>query len=231
VYGGLSVAVADVSLEVPASSVVAVLGPNGAGKTTTVRAITGFLRTEGVQTSGKVWFGGKDILGWTPDATARAGVVLVPERNKVFATLTVEENLLVVGRARSSSRTRAEIVDQSYELFPSLGARRSIRAGFLSGGERQMLALARALALDARVLVIDEMSLGVSPVVVLGLLDMVRRIVTDHGASVLLVEQNAVAALDVADFVYILDRGRTGSSGPAEQMKESDLVRKSYLGI
>jgi branched-chain amino acid transport system permease protein len=231
VYGDLSVGVADVSLEVPASSVVAVLGPNGAGKTTTVRAITGFLRTERVQTSGRVWFGGKDILGWAPDLTARSGVVLVPERDKVFTTLTVEENLLATGRVRGSTRSRAEILDQSYDLFPSLGARRSIRAGFLSGGERQMLALARALALDARLLVIDEMSLGVSPVVVLRLLEMVRRIVTDHGASVLLVEQNAVAAMDVADLVYILDRGRTGGSGTAEQMKESDLVRKSYLGV
>jgi branched-chain amino acid transport system permease protein len=231
VYGGLSVAVADVSLEVPASSVVAVLGPNGAGKTTTVRAITGFLRTEGVQTSGKVWFGGKDVLGWAPDLAARSGIVLVPERDKVFTTLTVEENLLATGRVRGSNRSRAEMLDQSYDLFPSLGARRSIRAGFLSGGERQMLALARALALDARLLVIDEMSLGVSPVVVLRLLEMVRRIVTDHGASVLLVEQNAVAALDVADLVYILDRGRTGGYGTAEQMKESDLVRKSYLGV
>ena len=231
VYGGLSVAVADVSLEVPASSVVAVLGPNGAGKTTTVRAITGFLRTEGVQTSGKVLFGGKDILGWTPDAIARSGIVLVPERDKVFTTLTVEENLLAIGRVRNSGRSRAEILDRSYDLFPSLGARRSIRAGFLSGGERQMLALARALALDARLLVIDEMSLGVSPVVVLRLLEMVRRIVADHGASVLLVEQNVVAALDVADLVYILDRGQTGRSGTAEQMKESDLVRKSYLGV
>jgi branched-chain amino acid transport system ATP-binding protein len=210
---------------------VAVLGPNGAGKTTTVRAITGFLRTEGVQTSGKVWFGGKDVLGWAPDLAARSGIVLVPERDKVFTTLTVEENLLATGRVRGSNRSRAEMLDQSYDLFPSLGARRSIRAGFLSGGERQMLALARALALDARLLVIDEMSLGVSPVVVLRLLEMVRRIVTDHGASVLLVEQNAVAALDVADLVYILDRGRTGGYGTAEQMKESDLVRKSYLGV
>ena len=231
VYRGLSVGVTDVSLEVPASSVVALLGPNGAGKTTTVRAITGFLRTEGVQTSGKVWFGGKDILGWSPDLTARSGVVLVPERDKVFTTLTVEENLLATGRVRGSNRSRADILDQSYDLFPSLGARRTIRAGFLSGGERQMLALARGLALDTRLLVIDEMSLGVSPVVVLRLLEMVRRIVTEHGASVLLVEQNAVAALDVADLVYILDRGRTGGSGTAEQMKESDLVRKSYLGV
>jgi branched-chain amino acid transport system ATP-binding protein len=215
---------------VPAGNIVAVLGANGAGKTTTLRAISGFLPSDSAAvTDGTVHFGATELTGKEPHAIARRGVVLIPERNKVFTTLSVQDNLRLVPtpKDRGDPAATAALI---HELFPVLAERAKQQAGYLSGGERQMLAIAQALMLEPTVLLADELSLGLAPALVWRILDAVREVNRQRGTSVLLVEQNAAAALEVADYVYVLETGRLALEGtPAELLEDAD-VQRFYLG-
>jgi len=229
VYHRVATAIQSVSLQVPERGLVALLGTNGAGKTTTLRAISGFLGADDAAiVSGRVVFLGETISGRRPHETARRGLVLVPERDKVFETLTVQENLraLVPGRGRESLD-----MERVLHYFPVLADRRRQVAGYLSGGERQMLALATALLCRPRVLLVDELSLGLAPIVVESLMDLVRRLRDELGIAVLLVEQNAGAALAIADHGYVMEHGRIVYEGSRERLLAHEDVREFYLGL
>jgi branched-chain amino acid transport system ATP-binding protein len=214
-----------VDLIVQEGGVVAILGPNGAGKTTTLRALTGMVRT-----SGRMTFGGRSLAGLSTAAIARLGVSHVPEGRGTFPALTVEENLrLGAYTRRDAAGVRADIV-RWYRLFPLLGERAGQPAGNLSGGEQQMLAIARALLPRPRLLLLDEPSLGLAPMVtreLFGVLGLVRR---EQGTTMVLVEQNANLALDLADHAYVLEAGRTVLAGPAADVRADERVRGAYLG-
>jgi len=229
VYNRHAVALHGVSIALREGEIVALLGPNGAGKTTTMRSIGGFLPADNARVHhGAVYFDGNDITGLRPHEVAARGITLVRERDKVFATLAVEENLRVVIASGTERQQRAAEAVRS--LFPVLEQRRKQVAGYLSGGERQMLGLAMALLAGPRVLIADEVSLGIAPAVVGQLMEVIVAI-RDLGMSVLLVEQNATAALGVADYAYILETGAVVFEGTPSEIEEHDQVRQSYLGL
>ncbi|PYM28926.1 MAG: ABC transporter ATP-binding protein [Candidatus Rokuibacteriota bacterium] len=228
VYHRVATAVQGVSLRVPERSIVALLGTNGAGKTTTLRAVSGFLGGDDARVvAGRIVFRGEVITGRMPHEVARRGLVLVPERDKVFETLTVGENLdaVVPGRRRLVTR------EQVFHYFPVLAERRRQLAGYLSGGERQMLALASALLCQPELLLVDELSLGLAPAIVETLMALVRRLRDELGTAVLLVEQNAAAALAVADAGYVLEHGRIVYDGSVERLLAHEDIREFYLGV
>ncbi|HZC75349.1 MAG TPA: ABC transporter ATP-binding protein [Gaiellaceae bacterium] len=212
-----------VSLAVEEGSIVAVLGPNGAGKTTTLRAVSGTVRR-----SGKIAFAGRPLDRIGPDAVARLGIAHVPEGRGTFSELTVWENL------RLGAYTRKGKIDSELErvftYFPWLSERRRQEAGTLSGGEQQMLALARAFVHRPRLLLLDEPSLGLAPVLVAELFRIVRELNEDEGLTVLVVEQNAHLALQAAHAGYVLEAGRVALSGTSDELRADDAVRRSYLG-
>ncbi|MFD0823179.1 ABC transporter ATP-binding protein, partial [Micromonospora zhanjiangensis] len=229
-YGGGLRALRRVSLEVPADGLVAVLGGNGAGKTTLMRAVSGTLPFVGGRvTAGTVEFAGRRLDRLTPTDVVRAGVIQVPEGRQVFAHLTVDENLRAGGLVRSR-RARRATRDRVYETFPVLRERSRQRAGLLSGGEQQLLAIGRALMAEPRLLLLDEPSMGLAP----RMLDRVGEVIADiqrRGTAVVLVEQNAALALALADTAYVLDVGRVALSGPADRLARTDEVRDRYLGV
>jgi len=234
VYHHVATAIQGVSLRVSPGSIVALLGTNGAGKTTTLRAISGFLGADDAQiVGGRVMFEGVAVTGRPPHDLARRGLVLVPERDKVFETLTVQENLraLVPGRAARAGARPPVTLEQVFHYFPVLAGRRRQLAGYLSGGERQMLALATALLCRPRVLLVDELSLGLAPLVVETLMTLVARLRDELGLAVLLVEQNAGAALAVADSGYVMEHGRVVFDGTVERLLAHEDVREFYLGV
>jgi branched-chain amino acid transport system ATP-binding protein len=205
------------SLTVASGEVVSLLGPNGAGKTTTLATISGFLAALG----GSVHFDGRDITGLEPHRIVRAGLAQVPEGRGLVASLTVNENFRLVRRAESDP----------YELFPALAPLRNRRAGLLSGGEQQMLALARAVMLGPKLLLVDELSLGLAPIAVTAILKRLRELATDTGLSVLLVEQHVSQALAVSDRAYVLAHGRISLEGTAsELLRDRRLLESSYMG-
>jgi branched-chain amino acid transport system ATP-binding protein len=221
-----------VSLQVPAGGIVALLGANGAGKSTLLRAVSGTLPLHGgAVENGSVHFGPLPLTGRSPADIVAAGVVQVPEGRRVFSGLTVEDNLRsgrlgVRGRNRAEAR---ETADRVYELFPVLAERRRQAAGLLSGGEQQMLAMGRALMARPRLLLLDEPSLGLAPQVTERIAGIVRRI-HEQGTGVLVVEQNAALAMELADRACVLDVGRVRLAGSAEELSRSDEVRRLYLG-
>ncbi len=229
-YAGSVRALRGVSVEVPRTGVVAVLGGNGAGKTTLLRAMSGTLPFVGgsIQ-AGSIELDGVRLDRADPARIVRAGMVQVPEGRQVFAELTVEENLRAGGLVRSR-RFRGPLRDEVYELFPVLAERRHQRAGLLSGGEQQMLAIGRALMAEPRVLLLDEPSLGLAPRMVARIGEVISEIHL-RGTSVVLVEQNAALALDVADVAYVLEVGRVMLHGPAAKLAATDEVRDRYLGV
>jgi branched-chain amino acid transport system ATP-binding protein len=235
VYHHVATAIQGVSLRVPPRSIVALLGTNGAGKTTTLRAISGFLGADDAQiVGGRVAFLGETVTGRAPHVLARRGLVLVPERDKIFETLTVQENLraLVSGSRADRDGARPQVtLDQVFHYFPVLAQRGRQLAGYLSGGERQMLALATALLCRPRVLLVDELSLGLAPQVVENLMALVARLRDDLELAVLLVEQNAGAALAVANSGYVMEHGRIVYDGSAERLLAHEDVREFYLGV
>jgi branched-chain amino acid transport system ATP-binding protein len=228
-YGSVE-ALRGVSLEVRAGEMVALIGANGAGKSTLLRSITGLLPPAG----GRVRLDGRDLTSRPPEEILRAGIALVPERRRVFGGLTVLDNLQLGGyalpRGRGFHERLEEGIGEAYRLFPVLRQRRDQLAGTLSGGEQQMLAIARALMSRPRILLCDEPSLGLAPLVVREIFRIVRTINREEGVSVLLVEQNAAIALDLADHAYLLETGRVVMSGPSADLRRNDSVRRSYLG-
>jgi len=229
-YGGVR-ALRGVSLTMPERGIVAVLGNNGAGKSTLLRTISGVLALEGgVVDKGAVRLDGKALTRMDPADIVRAGVVQVPEGRRVFAELTVEENLRAGGLSSKGRANKAAARDRAFDLFPRLAERRTQRAGLLSGGEQSMLAIARALMSEPRVLMLDEPSLGLAPQVVERIAEIVRRI-SEQGIAVVLVEQNAAMALEVADRAYVLEVGAVTLHGSAAELAASDEVRTRYLGV
>jgi len=228
-YARKGLALEDVSLSVPKGSVVALLGANGAGKTTLIRAVTGLLALHhGHVAHGRIELLGQSILGMPAHRIVRLGIAQVPEGRLVFKQLSVEENLNV-GAAilpRSAVRERMEAV---YELFPRLLDRRKQAAGWLSGGEQQMLALGRALVAGPRLLLVDELSLGLAPLIVEAIYKQLRVVGDTLGTSMLVVEQNARLACEFAATAYVLERGRIALSGPAGEVAASEILKESYL--
>ena len=205
--------------------ITTILGANGAGKTTTLRAVCGMVRT-----AGEIRFDGQRLTGRATEDIVRLGIAHVPEGRGTFMQLTVEENLRLGAYARREGGPLAGELARAYDYFPVLGERRRQIAGSLSGGEQQMLAVARALMLRPRLLLLDEPSLGLAPLVVREIFRIVRAINREERVGVLLVEQNAAIALDLADHAYLLETGRVVMSGPAADLRRDDAVRRSYLG-
>ena len=229
-YGGAVRALRGVSVDVPERGVVAVLGGNGAGKTTLLRAVSGSLRgVGGAIDAGSIAFDGKRLNGRPPADIVRQAVVQVPEGRRIFTRLTVEENLRLGGFSRRDRAAKAETRARVLELFPVLHDRRHDRAGLLSGGQQQMLAIGRALMASPRMLLLDEPSLGLAPQVVDQIGGVVRTI-NDQGTAVLLVEQNATMALRVATHAVVLTVGEVSLRGAAAQLAADERIRELYLG-
>jgi branched-chain amino acid transport system ATP-binding protein len=230
-YAGSVRALHGIDVSVESGTVVAVLGSNGAGKSTLLRAISGTLGLQGgAVDGGSISFDGRELAGVDAGAIVRAGIVQVPEGRRIFTDLTVEENLRAGGISVRSREARARARDRVFELFPRLEERRRQRGGLLSGGEQQMLAIGRALMSNPKLLLLDEPSLGLAPQVVERIGGVVREI-NEQGVSVVLVEQNAAMALEVAGTAYMLEVGRIALSGPSKELVESDEVRERYLGV
>ena len=221
-YGAIK-ALHGVSLAVGEGDVVALLGANGAGKTTTLRAVSGTVRR-----TGQISFAGRPLDRSTPEAVARAGIAHVPEGRGTFGELTVRENLRL-GAWTRRGRVRGE-EDSVLARFPALADRARQPAGTLSGGEQQMLALARALMARPRLLMLDEPSLGLAPLVVASIFTILRGLNEEEGLAVLLVEQNATLALEAASTAYVLETGRVAVQGPAGELRADESLRRSYLG-
>ena len=236
-YYGESHILRDMTMEVEEGQIIALLGRNGAGKTTTLRSITGTAPPE--VRSGTIRFDGTDITGRRPEDISALGLSLVPEERRMFANLTVAENLHVpdisrnllnrIGRPAETGKTGMSD-EEVYEQFPRLDERREQKAGTLSGGEQQMLAIARTLKQDTDLLMLDEPSEGLAPQIVQDVLDIIQEI-ADQGKTILLVEQNAAAAIKLADFCYVLDQGSIVYQGTAEELEANDEVRQEYLGV
>lgn len=231
VYHNVSTAIQGVSLQVRQQQIVAVLGVNGAGKTTTLRAISGFLGIDDAKVSeGKIEFMGERLQNRPPHVISAKGVLLVPERDKLFENLTVEENLDVCTPLTSGSVSRKELLHQVYTYFPVLKNLKNRLGGYLSGGERQMLALSSAILCGPILLLVDELSLGLAPMIVTELLNLLNVVRDEQGVTILLVEQNAVAALEIAEFGYIMENGRIVFAGDSEKLKNHQDIQEFYLG-
>ncbi len=224
-YGGIH-ALHGISLRVPDGQIIALLGANGAGKSTTLRTIMGLVKPS----AGEITLNGQSLLGLRPYEVVRRGIAMVPEGRKVFVNLTVAENLRLGAFARKDPQQVERDLQEIYALFPRLAERQTQRAGTLSGGEQQMLALGRALMSRPHVLMIDEPSLGLAPVLAEGVFRKLQEL-NRAGQTILLIEQNARAGLSIADYAYILETGDVVLEGPAQELAQMDAVRQSYLGV
>ena len=223
-YGNIH-ALKGISFEVDAGEIIALIGANGAGKTTTLRTISGLMEPR----EGSVQYDGADISATRADLLVSMGISMVPEGRGVFAKLTVEENLDMGAYTRRDKGIKKDL-DRMFELFPRLGERKKQLAGTMSGGEQQMLAIARALMSSPRLLLLDEPSMGLAPVLVDGVFETVERI-KNEGVTILLVEQNAHMALQIADRGYVLQSGEMAFSDTAANLRQNEIVQKTYLGI
>ena len=221
-YGGIE-AVKGISFDVPAGEIITLIGANGAGKSSTLRAIAGLVKPA----SGNIVFEGDDITGKDPTAIVTKGITLVPEGRKIFPDLTVLENLRIGAYLRNDDLT--DDLNWVYDLFPRLKERSWQAGGTLSGGEQQMLAVARGLMARPEIIMMHEPSLGLAPLVVKGIFDIIREI-NKRGVTVLLIEQNANMALKIADYAYVLETGRIGLSGTGAQLLADENVKRAYLG-
>ena len=223
-YGGIQ-AVKGIDLEVRRGELVALIGANGAGKTTTLKAITGTLSPS----AGDIAFDGRSIIGRDSFQLVGQGLAMVPEGRGVFARMTILENLMMGAYTRDDTAGIKTDIDRMFETFPRLKERATQLAGTMSGGEQQMLAMARALMSRPRLLLLDEPSMGLSPIMVAKIFEVIRD-VASQGVTILLVEQNASLALDLADHAYLLETGRVALSGPSDTIKNDESVRRAYLG-
>lgn len=218
-----------ISIDVPKSQIITLIGSNGAGKTTTMRAITGMIKPSG----GEITLDGKKIDGFDSHKIARLGMAHSPEGRRVFSTMSVTDNLLLGAFPRLTySRPKGDVkgdLERAMELFPRLKERRNQLAGTLSGGEQQMLAMARAIMLNPEIILLDEPSMGLAPILVDEVFKIIARLKSE-GVTMLLVEQFAAAALNVADYGYVLENGRITVHGPAEKLKNDPAVKAAYLG-
>ena len=231
VYNEVILVLRGLSIQVPDGHIVALLGANGAGKTTTTRAITGLLDLhEGKVTKGSVTFQGRQINGDDPSAIVRSGITQVMEGRRVFAELTVDENLATGGITNKNRKALATSYDRVMTMFPLLAERRSATAGYLSGGEQQMLAIARALMVDPKLLILDEPSLGLAPKLVAQIRDTIVEI-NKAGTSVLLIEQNANMALSIANYGYVMETGKVVMDGEAAKLLKDEDIQEFYLGL
>lgn len=224
-YGGVQ-AVRGISLTVRAGEITALLGANGAGKSSTLLSIVGSAKAA----AGRVRFDGEDITGLSPDVLVRRGLAMIPEGGRVFARQPVEQNLRLGAYIVRDETVLRDRMEQVYALFPRLAERRTQIAGTLSGGERQMLAIGRALMSGPRLLLVDEPSLGLSPLLVETVLDALGSL-NQNGTSILLVEQNMAQALALARHAYVMQSGKIVLQGPASEVEASDEVRRAYLGL
>jgi branched-chain amino acid transport system ATP-binding protein len=232
IYSNVILVLKGLSLEVPEGRIVALLGANGAGKTTTLRAISGLLKTEdGRVTDGSIEFAGQRIDGRDPEEICRRGIVQVMEGRKVLESLTVEENLRIGAYTRRDPDGVQRDLAMIFDYFPRLVERRAQLAGYLSGGEQQMLVIGRALMAKPRLLLLDEPSLGLAPLLVREIFEIIQRINVERGTTILLVEQNAHIALGIAHHGYIMENGRIVFEGPAATLRGNDDVREFYLGL
>lgn len=224
-YGSFQ-ALDGVSLQVNEGEIVALLGSNGAGKTTTINTVSGLLRP----LAGTITFNGEDLSKYKLHEISALGLVQVPEGRKLFPNMTIHENLLVGSYAKVTRPKRAENLEMCYEMFPKLKERSKQLAGSLSGGERQMVAIARALMQCPKLLMLDEPSLGLAPVVVQQVFEIIQSI-NNMGTTILLVEQNVQASLEIADRAYVIETGKNVMEGPAQELLANDELKAAYLGM
>lgn len=225
-YGPI-MAVRGVSLEVPKGKIVTILGANGAGKTTLLKTVSGVMDPQ----KGQVLLEGQEIQGAEPDKVVRAGVAHVPEGREVFPFLTVEENLNMGAYTRSDRENISADMEMVFDYFPILKQRRDQQAGFLSGGQQQMLAIGRGLMARPKLMLLDEPSLGLSPILVQEIFEIIRRLNAEQGVTMMLVEQNANVALRTAHYGYVLEIGRIVMAGEAEKLLASEDIQEFYLGV
>lgn len=223
-YGAI-VALRGISFEVHSGQVVSLIGANGAGKSTTINALSGLIKPRG----GHVMFEDQEITGWRADRITKQGLIQVPEGRQVIAPLTVRENLEMGAYLRRDKEQVAQDIEAVFERFPRLKERHNQKSGSLSGGEQQMLAVGRAMLARPKLLMLDEPSMGLAPLLVNEVFAIIQSI-KEEGKTILLVEQNARKALEIADFAYVLERGQIRHHGPAEGLRQDEAIVKAYLG-
>lgn len=226
VYYGAIHAIKGISIKVPRGKIITLIGANGAGKTTTLSTIAGLVKAR----SGKIIFEGKDITNKPAHVINRMGIALVPEGRRIFPGLTVYENLMMGAYNRKDKEGIEKDLEWVFQLFPRLKERLKQLGGTLSGGEQQMLAISRALMSRPRLLMMDEPSLGLAPILVEEVFEVIQKI-NNEGTTILLVEQNALGALKVSHYGYVLETGNIVLEGPSKELLENDMVRKAYLGV
>jgi branched-chain amino acid transport system ATP-binding protein len=232
VYDGVILVLKGVSLNAEEGQITTLLGANGAGKTTTLKAISGLLHTErGEVTKGSVELDGARLDRLQPFDVVKRGVAQVFEGRRVFENLSVEENLIAGAHSRPNKADVRAGIDRVFASFPALKERRHVSAGYLSGGEQQMLVIGRALMSDPKVILLDEPSLGLAPMIIEEIFSVIRRLKEEQKITVLLVEQNAALALDIADHGYVMENGRIVLEGPAESLRQNSDVKEFYLGL
>lgn len=225
-YGNIQ-ALHDVSIEVKEGEIITLIGANGAGKSTTLMSISGIEPPR----SGKIFFEGKEITGMAPDKIVSLGIIQVPEGRRIFPFLTVRENLDMGAFLREDKEEIKRDIDYVFDLFPILAERRNQAGGTLSGGEQQMLAISRALMAKPRLLLLDEPSLGLAPIIVQQIMEIIKKVNTENKTTIFLVEQNANLALKIADKGYVMENGRITMQDSAANLRENEEVRKAYLGV
>lgn len=225
-YGNIQ-ALQDVSIEVSEGEIITLIGANGAGKSTTLMSISGIEPPR----FGKIFFEGKDITGMDPDKIVSLGIVQVPEGRRIFPFLTVRENLDMGAFLRNDKESIKKDIEYVFSLFPILAERRNQAGGTLSGGEQQMLAISRALMAKPRLLLLDEPSLGLAPIITQQIMEIIKKVNTENKTTIFLVEQNANLALKIADRGYVMETGRITMKDTAKNLREDEKVRKAYLGV
>jgi branched-chain amino acid transport system ATP-binding protein len=225
-YGDMQV-LFEISLDVEEGEIVSLVGSNGAGKTTILRIISGFLPI----TNGTVTYLGQDLLKNKPQSRAEMGISHIPQGRGILGTLTVKENLIMGAYPKNARKTVHAEIEHAYNRFPKLRERQNQKAGSLSGGEQQMLAISRALMIHPKLLMLDEPSLGLAPIVVENVFEIISRIAKEEGVSILIVEQNLVQALSVANHAYVLETGKLVMQGPAKELMENPDIQRAYLGL